>query len=652
MLSAGTVSLGFGGQQVLSDVSLTLDRASRAGLVGANGSGKTSLLRILAGLSRPDSGTVTRSRAATVAYLPQNITLPPEKTVFEIAEEGYQKERELLAERDQHARILIQDPHNRSATETVARIDDHLVESGYHERHAQISRVLRGLGFAPESLHQQVGTLSGGWTMRVVLARTLLTRPDLLLLDEPTNYLDSESRLWLTRFLTGFAGGYVLVSHDRAFLDETVGEILELFQGTVKRYRGTYTEYEIRRAAELEQLIQRWEEQQREIARQEQFIRRFRAQANKARQVQSRVKMLEKTELLEIPEHLRPLTIHLPPPPHTGKTVLELQEISRRYDTHTVLHELTLTIDRKQRLAVVGKNGAGKSTLLRILAGEDRHYDGALTRGTGVKIGYFAQDCPESLPRDITVIQYLENHAHDDTRPGVREILGAFLFSGDAVEKPLHVLSGGERTRLAMAALLVRPLNVLILDEPTNHLDMTSQEVLARALKSYGGTVVFVSHDRDFLRSVATDVLALWPDTVHVPRGWQLYPGSYSEFEASSVGAAFFESNTTPLEQAPSEAALTGSGKNGEGIRQYEARKNRKSEIRRLQRLEAEQLEQIERDEREISRLHEEMAIPEVYTDGEALKKRQSQISKLEKSMAYLHDQWEVTVKRLEELDI
>lgn len=646
MLAADSVSLSFGGQDVLQDASLTLDRSSRAGLVGANGSGKTTLLRILAGATVPDRGTVTVAREATIVYLPQQVQLTPGKTVTALADEGFAREHELAVKRSVQAEELARSPHDRSLLASIARIDEALERSGYHTRHVQVHRVLRGLGFKGEALDRPVETLSGGWAMRVALARALLSRPDFLLLDEPTNYLDSESRLWLSRFLASFSGGYLLVSHDRVFLDETTTEILELFQGRLKRYRGTFSEYEEKRKEELQHLIKRWEEQQREIARQEQFIRRFRAQANKARQVQSRIRMLEKVEILEIPEHLRPVTIALPPPPRSGQTALRTEDLSRRYGSMHVLREISFELDRGHRLAVVGRNGAGKSTLLRILAGRDRAYEGTLTAGTGVRCGYFAQDEPESLPAGKTVLTYLEEEAGEEARPRARDILGAFLFSGDAVHKPLEVLSGGERTRLSLASMLARPLNLLILDEPTNHLDMTSQEVLAQALRNYAGTVVFVSHDRSFLRSLATDVLALWSETAVVPRGWQLYPGSYREFEESGGGLLFHE----PEENGP--ASRDDEDNRSAGTQRYEDQKARRAEVRRLRQVEEEQLRRIEILEEEHRRLQVELADPAVYTRGEAIRERQARIQQVEAESEQLHRAWEESARRLEELEV
>lgn len=644
MLSVSEVSVSFGDQPVLSDVSLTLDRSSRAGLVGANGSGKTTLMRILAGEARPDKGSITGSRGLRVAYLPQQSKLPAEVTVYQAAERGYVREKTMEDHRYDLASRLEKEPGNRALLEEIASLDHALEETGYHSRRGTIERVLSGLGFASGDMETPIGELSGGWVMRVVLAGTLLERPDLLLLDEPTNYLDTESRLWLARFLKSFEGGVLLVSHDRAFLDETTYEILELFLAQIKRYRGPFSAYEARRREELQLLSQQWEEQQREIARQEIFIRRFRAQANKARQVQSRIRMLEKMELISLPEHLRPVTISLPPAPRAARHVIELDNLSKRYGPREVLRNLSFALERGSRLAVVGRNGAGKSTLLRIIAGVDGNFEGTLNTGTGVLRGYFAQDTPERLPPDETVVSYLEMHAPPEAHPRIRSILGAFLFSGDAVEKKLGVLSGGERTRLAMAAMLVRPLNLLILDEPTNHLDMTSQAVLARALEKYEGTVVFVSHDRHFLRSVATGVLALWRGNSTVSEGWRIYPGTYEEFEESSTGAGFFAPDEREKEQ-PDQ------GDDG-GARRYEDHKARKGEIRRLTQLESEQMNRIGRLEEEHQAIQHEMARPEVYSDADAIRDLQSRLASIEREIEDLHEQWDSTTRLLESLTI
>ncbi len=650
MLSATELTLSYGPQTVLNGINLTIDGETRAGLVGANGSGKTSLLRILSGHEESESGKVVSARGSIVEYLPQRNTVPLETTVYDYAEIGFSREAKLIEQRNTAANCLVRDPENRNELDLVAEADHKLEEVGYYRREEQIGRVLAGLGFTPEDHRRPLGEFSGGWRMRVALAKSLLTRPDVLLLDEPTNYLDSEARLWLSSFLRDFPGGFVIVSHDRAFLDETVDTVLELFHGKVRRFRGSYTVYEKRRREELEQLVSAWETQQKEIARQEDFIRRFRANANKARQVQSRVKALEKVDLIEIPEHLRPIKISIPPPIHSGRTVLTIEELHKHYGPLHVLNGLSLTLTRGQRLAVAGLNGAGKSTLLRLLAGVETADSGLIRTGTGVEIAYFAQDSSDELPKNNTIIEYVTSRAHEEAAPRVRDILGSFLFSGDSVDKPLSVLSGGERSRVAMAALLVRPANLLIMDEPTNHLDMTSQEVLARALSGYEGTVVFVSHDRHFLRKVATDVLALWPvgriDGTIPPRRWQLYPGSYREFETARLGQVFLTDNLGDTKEDTESAEKEFSV----GTANYEQQKKLRANLRRLERREEEILSEIEELELLYQELQEELSLPENYREGAAVQSIQKRIEKNEQRRHALHVEWETLEFRREEL--
>lgn len=682
MLTATGLELAFGPQTILNAVNLTIEQGTRAGLVGSNGSGKTSLLSILAGESKPDSGTVTRARDARLAYLPQRLPVQSDLTVGELADQGYWYEHELARERHACAETLAHHPDDRAALARLAQLDEELEHSSYHARSALIGRVLQGLGFAPADTQRPLSEFSGGWQMRASLARTLLSRSDILLLDEPTNYLDSEARIWLADALRTHPGAVILVSHDRAFLDDTVSVILELHAGRLNRYPGTYTAYERRREAELEQLLQRWKDQQREVQRQEDFIRRFRAKASKARQVQSRVKALEKVDLIEIPAHLRPVSIKPPAPPHSGSHMLELDAVTHRYDDEPVLSGVSLTLERGQRLAVVGRNGAGKTTLLRILAGDLMPSEGRLRHGTGVRIAYFAQDAADSLPPDYTVHEYLAAAAAPDaTGSQVRSVLGSFLFDDDALDKPLSVLSGGERSRLVMAALLVRPVNLLILDEPTNHLDMASQRVLAEALRTYTGSLITVSHDRDFLRAVASDVLALWKPGEHSGDSWRLYPGSYREFEQSHIGEVFFSdghadpsagagrnrplrghatdpglmSGTKPaFDAGPSGRSQNTAGGHGAETSSgsdYQRQKEQRSEVRRLRRLEEELLERIADNESRIASLDEQMADEANYTDGDTIRTLQEQRTEAEQRLASLTAEWELVAEQLSESD-
>lgn len=643
MLSATGIHVSYGPQTVLDQINITIDEKTRGGLIGANGSGKTTLLKVLSGLEQPEAGTIIQARAAAVEYLPQRSTVPEKATVFSFADEGFRGEHALIAEREDLGTTLSHDPHNETALKRIAEIDHLLEDRSYYEREGNIGRVLNGLGFHATDYHRPLSTFSGGWKMRAALARCLLSRPDILLLDEPTNYLDSEARLWLSSFLRTFRGGFILVSHDRAFLDDTVTTIYELFQATIRRYTGTYTTYERQRSEELTHLLAAWEAQQREIRRQEEFIRRFRATASKAKQVQSRVKALEKVERIDLPEHLRPISITLPPPVHSGNVVLDLDDVTKSYGDHTVLSSLRFTLHRGRRLAVVGLNGAGKSTLLRLLSSQESPESGTIAIGTGVQIAYFAQDSADHLPKEYTIYDYVAERASDAARPHVRDLLGSFLFSGDTIEKPLEVLSGGERSRVAIASLLVHPANLLIMDEPTNHLDMRSQEVLADALRRYEGTVVVVSHDRSFLRSVSTDVLALWPTERSgdsIPSGhWRFYPGSFTEFEVAALGSVFLAESDAKITKTKGSPASNQS--QGEDKTTFEAQKTRRSLVRRLERREAEILEEIEVLEKEYRQIQHELSQPENYQVGETVQRLQRALEKNEQKRSNLDSEWE-----------
>ena len=650
MLSASNLHISYGAQEVLSGVSLTLDASTRAGLIGANGSGKTTLLRVLAGVEHPEAGTVIRAKASTVDYLPQRSDVPLDKTLFDFAEEGYAADHQLVDERQTVAETLRRNPEDTVALARLADIDQHLEMSGYYGRNAHIGRVLSGLGFCTSDHIRPLKEFSGGWRMRGALAKSLLTRPDILLLDEPTNYLDAEARLWLSSFLQGFSGGVLLVSHDRAFLDDTISSIFELFNARLKRYTGSYTSYQQQRSAEVDQIVAAWEAQQREIKRQEEFIRRFRASATKAKQVQSRVKALERLQPIELPEHLRPITISLPPAIHSGRTMLEVNDVHKYYGKLHVLNDIGFTLTRGRRLAVVGLNGAGKSTLLRLLSAAEAPDSGSIRTGSGVSRAYFAQDSADTLPAGITIIDYVRSFATDEAMPHVRDILGSFLFSGDSVDKPLDVLSGGERSRVAMAALLVRPANLLIMDEPTNHLDMTSQEVLAEALSRYEGTVIVVSHDRHFLRRIATDVLALWPaDRVGDPvpsQHWSFYPGSYKEFESARLGAVFLNETTQPTGTVQTNPVDSDSQRT-----RYRDQKNRRAQSRRFERREEEILNRLEKLEGEHKEVQEELAQPENYRDGERVQALQQNLQQNDAERERLHEEWETLEAQREELE-
>ncbi len=603
MIAAQNVSVSFGAQTVLADAHATVSPDARAGLVGANGSGKSTLLKVLAGVRRPDAGTVQRARGTTVAYLPQHLDFDAGRIIRSETERAFDALRMVAERRERVALTLAERPtanQDKLLTE-LAELDHLLEESDYHQRDHKIGRVLSGLGFAVDEQSNQMGTLSGGRQMRVALAKVLLSGADTLLLDEPTNYLDTEARAWLLAFLVSYRGAVVIVSHDRAFLDELTRETLEVFQGRLRRFSGNYSRYLKLRNQQIAHLVGRYEQLEREREQHERFIARFRANASKARQVQSRVRLLEKMERIELPEHLKPIHVRIPPAPRSGNDVLRFESLSRLYGSTPALVDVDLALGRGERLAVVGPNGAGKSTFLRICAGHDREYQGSRSLGTGVEVAYFAQDSTESLPEDQTVLDFCRSRAPYEALPFVRDLLGAFLFSGDAVEKPLGVLSGGERTRAVLASLFLRPANLLVLDEPTNHLDITSKEVLAEALRSYDGTAVVVSHDRYFLGRVSTSVLAFHPPAGK--RNWRHYPGDYQYYVTQVAQASEDQNRPVSTPVLP----------RGDGRAGFERQKAIRRERDALERREKTLLGEIDEVEGRRAELEQRLADPELY---------------------------------------
>jgi ATP-binding cassette subfamily F protein 3 len=537
MLSLAGVSKRYGPQVVLDDVVWSIPDGARVGLAGPNGAGKSTLLKMIAGELEPDSGTIAMPRGARVGYLPQHILGLGGRSVLDHALEAFAELHELeRRRRDLEEQLATVDP---SADDYQAIMDRYMAVCeewdlrGRYDLESETETVLRGLGFQDVDMDKDVGTLSGGWQMRAALAQVLLRRPDVLLLDEPTNYLDLEARNWLEEFLASYPGTVLLVAHDRYFLDVAVDRIAEVLHGKVTDYPMNYSRYLEERETRLEQARAAYESQKEEIERIESFISRFRYQASKAALVQSRIKQLEKMERLPPPDgHAeRVLRIRLPEAPRGGRITLALHGARKRYGDREVYGGIDLAIERGLKVALVGPNGAGKTTLLKLLAGVLPLDGGTREVGHNVRLGYFAQDHAESLNSERTVLNEMLSVADVDTAPQVRGLLGAFLFSGDAVEKRVGVLSGGERSRLALAKLLLEPSNCLLLDEPTNHLDLAAKEVLLDALLAYGGTVVIVAHDRYILDRLPTQI-------IEVGHGQAVrYHGNYEDYLRQKAAA-------------------------------------------------------------------------------------------------------------------
>jgi ATP-binding cassette subfamily F protein 3 len=637
------VSLAFGARDILKEAGLFLQAGTKAALAGPNGAGKSTLLKIVAGELQPDSGSRAVSKGARVAYLPQSGADFRGRTLESELETAFDEFAELEARRDGLGRELELSREDGARTkrllEEFHELQEAIERSGYYRRRAKVAEVCSGLGFREGDYSRPVEEFSGGWQMRVALAKTLLRSPDVMLLDEPTNYLDIEARSWLEDYLRAYEGGFVIVSHDRYFLDVTVREVYELFNGKLSRYPGTYSAYEDRRRQELDTLLASWERQQEEIAKLEDFIRRFRYNESKAAMVQSRIKQLDKIEPIEIPEGMKRIHFSFPKPPHSGRIALELDGLRKSYGDRLVVDDLSLTIEAGMKVAFVGRNGAGKSTLMRLIAGVDVDFEGVVRWGTGIKAAYFAQDVADTLEGSGTVEESVEEECPFDLIPQVRNMLGAFLFRGDDVKKPVKVLSGGERSRLALLKMLLHPANLLVLDEPTNHLDLNSKDVLLDALKRFEGTVLFVSHDRYFIDELATHVLEL--ECGSTPR---YFPGGYSYYlekkaRDAATGGASGDAGI-PLKGERDDADA--------GKSSWEGDKQRKARARKLKRAEEEVLARLEAIGAERARAQSAMAMPENYVDGAKMKALGDSVDALDAEAARLNEEWERIVAELE----
>ena len=644
------VSLAFGDRDILKNVSVNLQTGTKAALTGANGAGKSTLIKVMAGLIQPDSGTRAVQKDCRISYLPQSGLTHHGCSLKEEADKAFEFGYEIQKQIDKIGEDLQNNPSNMQALlERQANLIQALEESGWHRRDATAESVLLGLGFSHEDLTRQTEEFSGGWQMRIALAKALMQNPDILLLDEPTNYLDIEARTWLEQFLVNYKGAFLLVSHDRYFLDVTINEVYELFGGDLKRYPGNFTHYEKVREVELKTLIAAYEQQQQEIHHLEDFIRRFGYKATKAAQAQERQKQLDKIVRIELPESLKKIHFKFPPAPHCGKLVLRLNGITKSYDgIKNVINNLDLTLENGERLVVVGRNGAGKSTLLRILSGEDKNFVGEIIPGSGVQIGYFSQDNAETIKGSTSILDYIESKAPTELIPKVRDMLGAFLFRGDDVFKTLDVLSGGEKSRIALLQLLLSPVNLLVLDEPTNHLDMHSKDVLMNALKDFGGTVIFVSHDRGFIEGLSTKVLELTPGK------FREFPGDYKyyqerlEAEANgSVGEFSFASATSKTENV-SNNVVSVQKEQSAGQLSWEENKRLQAQKRKAEKEVAKIEEEIALMEQKKSELEAKMSQPAVYSNGEKARQVQKEIDEIVAKLDDLNIKWEAAMENLE----
>lgn len=644
MLSVNNLSVYFTGKYLFDDVSFLITERDRVGLVGKNGAGKTTLLRIITGGQQPETGTISKPSDMLIGYLPQEMVTTGAGSVFEETLRAFDRALKLKAESERLSTAITvrEDFHSKEYLQLIERLHDcneHFNMLGGNEMEGEAEKVLLGLGFLPGDFNRKLSEFSGGWRMRVELAKLLLKKPDLLLLDEPTNHLDIESIQWLEEYLQTFRGAVVVVSHDRAFLDNVTKRTIEISLGKIFDFKASYSGYVELRGELREQQMAAFTNQQKQLADIERFIERFRYKSTKSRQVQSKVKLLGKIDRVEV-EDLDKSAIHFkfPPAPPSGKIVLEANGLAKYYGAHKVFSEVDFAIERNDFVAFVGKNGEGKTTLAKIIA-ENLEHTGECKIGHNVKLGYYAQNQADMLDPERTVFQTIDDVAVGDIRPKVRSILGSFLFSGEDIDKKVKVLSGGEKSRLALAKLLLSPVNLLVLDEPTNHLDMTSKDILKNALLMFDGTLIVVSHDRDFLQGLTDKVFEFRDGKV------KQHIGDIYEF--------LEKRRIATLDDLSSKRAAIAAENNGaisQNKLNYAKRKITDKEIRRV-------ATKIEKSETEINRIESEitgidavLANPELHSaslsDGTIYHRYELLKEQLKQEM----DSWELLHLEMDEI--
>ena len=648
MIQLSALSKSFGDRILLDSVSWQIDDGERVGLSGPNGAGKTTLLKMLAGLDEPDTGTIVKPAGLTIGYLPQDGLSHSGRTLVDEAGLAFKPLLDMKAEIAAiEERLGHESASEAEHAQMLTRYSELQEEFRRQEGYSidlKITMVLRGLGFVADDLEKQTETFSGGWQMRIALAKLLLGRPGLLLLDEPTNHLDLDARNWLEEYLSTYPYPVILVSHDRFFLDAVVTRITEIGLRKLTDYVGNYSWYLREREARMERLRQQKRDQDEEIARMDAFINRFRYQATKAAQVQSRIKMREKIVPIEIPPERKRVRFAFPACAKSGRTVLDLRAISKAYGSRRVFDGVNLHIERGDRIALIGPNGTGKSTMMRMLSAVEAPDQGTRTEGHQVVMQYFAQDEATRLDPTLTVYETLAGDAPIHMVPSIRNILGGFLFSGDDVDKPVRVLSGGERTRLAVARMLLRPSNTLLLDEPTNHLDLDSKDVLLEALEDFGGTLIFVSHDRYFVDKLASKV-------VEIGNGQALvYPGNYEEFlwsRKQQEAAAAAAPAPAPQRAKPGSSNGGPKAKEPQPV-SYDERKRAEAEARRQRKVDDTRRRRIEEleariadREQAIKDIEASMSAPGFYDDHEAAKPLIDRHQALMWEVGDLMNQWE-----------
>lgn len=647
MISINNLSVQFSGDFLFDSVSFNINEMDRIGLVGKNGAGKTTLLRIIAGIFKPESGNVVIPNDFTLGYLPQEKIHTSAASVFNETLKAFDELKKI----EQNIHNLTRELEQRSDYESeaymnlVKRLNDYNDQFLYHGGSSQevdTEKILLGLGFERSDFDRMMNEFSGGWQMRVELAKILLQKPNLILLDEPTNHLDIESIEWLENFLKYYKGAVVLVSHDRAFLDAITNRTVEIANSKIYDYKASYSEYVMMREERLEQQLSSYNNQQKQIAQIERFVERFRYKSSKARQVQSKIKLLDKIDRINI-EQIESNAIHFkfPPAPHSGKVVLEAVEASKSYSDKRILQHLNFIIEKGAKVAFVGRNGEGKSTLVKMIL-EHIEFEGEIKKGYNVKIGYYAQNQTQLLDLNKTVFETIDDIAVGDVRKQVRSILGSFLFSGETIEKKVSVLSGGEKSRLALACLLLEPVNLLILDEPTNHLDMLSKDILKNALLEYDGTLIVVSHDRDFLQGLTDRIYEFKNKNIKEYKG-----DIYDFLEARQLQhlndlnlSEKLSADTNNKTEAISENKLL-----------WQQKKELDKQTRKIKRKIEDCESSIEKIESRMEELNQSMNNPEFYSENQNRDSIFTEYEALKKQYALQMQEWEKLHAEIETLE-
>ena len=640
MVSIDNVTVSFGGWDLFKDISLLINPRDRIGLVGKNGAGKTTLLKVIMGLQPPTAGAITMSGDTSLGYLPQQMKVHDTTTLVEETSKAFEEVLTLEAEMERLTAQIAsrEDYESEEYAELIHRLneatDRHQLLGG-ESRSAQVERTLLGLGFKRTDLDKPTSTFSGGWRMRIELAKLLLRRPSILLLDEPTNHLDIESIQWLENYLKDYNGAVLLISHDRDFLDNVTNRTVELLLGKVYDYKVPYSQYVQLRKERREAQVAAYNNQQRMIEKTEEFIEKFRYKPTKSNQVQSRVKQLERLDRIEIDEEdLSALNLKFPPAPRSGQIVAEIKEVGKQFDTKRVFSGANFTIEKGDRIALVGRNGEGKTTLARILIGELEPSEGSVKVGANVSLGYYAQNQDDLMDGEFTVYDTLDKVAVGDIRTRLRDILGAFLFRGEDVDKKVKVLSGGERSRLAMARMMLSPHNLLVLDEPTNHMDMRSKDILKEALMKYDGTLVVVSHDREFLDGLVDKV-------------YEFRDGGVKEYLG---GIRYFleKRKIEDMRQIEAKESVAKEQKSTTGRDDYLAKKENEKQIRKTQRAIDEKEALVAQLEEQVAAWDQKLASPDEHgidlTDSSVFE----QYNALKQKLAFEEHEWEKLCYELE----